>query len=84
MPATLPDAPPAHHAAVSSALDHKYLAPEDAYFNSTASAAAMSARKRKERARSASRRRKGDYKKLLWFRQPCEYGSMRRRVGADF
>ncbi|KAF2679439.1 phosphatidylinositol N-acetylglucosaminyltransferase [Lentithecium fluviatile CBS 122367] len=30
----------------------------------------MSARKRKERARSASRRRKGHYKKLLWFRQP--------------
>jgi hypothetical protein len=72
MAATSSDTRSELHAAVSSALDARYLAPQDAYFNSSAAAAAMSARKRKERARSASRRRKVDYKKLLWFRQPCE------------
>ncbi|KAF2010733.1 GPI2-domain-containing protein [Aaosphaeria arxii CBS 175.79] len=56
-------------------IDPDRLAPEDAY-NSEASRgplaveAAMSARWRRERTRSASRRRKGNYKKLLWFKQP--------------
>jgi hypothetical protein len=72
MPATVPDVAPEERAAISSALETRFLAPEDAYFNSTAAAAAMNARKRKERARSASRRRKVNYKKLLWFKQPCE------------
>ncbi|KAF1975531.1 phosphatidylinositol N-acetylglucosaminyltransferase [Bimuria novae-zelandiae CBS 107.79] len=55
--------------ASSSTLDPKFLAPGDAFFNSAASAA-LSARQRKQRARSTERRRKAQFKKLLWFKQP--------------
>ncbi|KAH7126575.1 phosphatidylinositol N-acetylglucosaminyltransferase-like protein subunit C [Dendryphion nanum] len=59
----------------TAAHDPNRLAPEDAFYTPgprrpLAAEAALSARKRRERARSASRRRKGNYKKLLWFRQP--------------
>ncbi|KAF2192799.1 phosphatidylinositol N-acetylglucosaminyltransferas-like protein subunit C [Zopfia rhizophila CBS 207.26] len=65
-------------------MDPDRLAPEDAYYKSpprrprqhsplglgATDGAAVSARKRREKERSASRRRKGHYKKLLWFKQP--------------
>lgn len=59
----------------ASGHDSQRLAPEDAFYNPAsrrplAAEAALSGRKRRERARSASRRRKGNYKKLLWFKQP--------------
>ena len=57
--------------------DSQRLAPEDAFYNPASrrpltAEAALSGRKRRERPRSSSRRRKGNYKKLLWFKQPCE------------
>ncbi|KAF1948561.1 phosphatidylinositol N-acetylglucosaminyltransferase [Byssothecium circinans] len=60
----------AHATAKSSALNPNYLAPEDAYYHGSPAEAALSARKRKERVHNASHRRKGHYKKLLWFKQP--------------
>ncbi|KAF2642914.1 GPI2-domain-containing protein [Massarina eburnea CBS 473.64] len=53
-----------------SSLNPNYLAPEDVYYHGSSTEATLNARKRKERTRSASRRRKGHYKKLLWFKQP--------------
>ncbi|PSN70553.1 phosphatidylinositol N-acetylglucosaminyltransferas-like protein subunit C [Corynespora cassiicola Philippines] len=50
--------------APSAAIDPHRLAPDDAYYN------AFSSGKRRDRGRSSSRRRKGHYKKLLWFKQP--------------
>lgn len=61
----------AHVAGSSSALDPNYLAPSDVFYNSAANAA-LSARQRRERARSSERRRKPQFKKLLWFKQPCK------------
>jgi phosphatidylinositol glycan class C protein len=74
MPSTL-SALAAAHDSSSSIPDPNRLAPEDAFYRSPplrplTADAALSARKRRERARSASRRRKGNYKKLLWFKQP--------------
>ena len=67
------------HDAASSPPDPSRLAPEDAYYNSPrrplAADAAISARKRRERARSSSRMRKSHYKKLLWFKQPCTFAN---------
>lgn len=54
----------------SSSLDPNYLAPRDV-FTSSAASAALSARQRSSRSRSADRRRKPQFKKLLWFKQPC-------------
>ncbi|KAF2274462.1 GPI2-domain-containing protein [Westerdykella ornata] len=52
--------------------DPDRLAPADAYYRARnlSPDAALSARKRRERTRSATRRQKGHYKKLLWFKQP--------------
>ncbi|KAF2440458.1 phosphatidylinositol N-acetylglucosaminyltransferase [Karstenula rhodostoma CBS 690.94] len=66
---TSPTRVDAHAAASSSALDPNLLAPRDALYGSAVSAA-WGARKRRERARSSDRRRKGQFKKLLWFKQP--------------
>jgi hypothetical protein len=44
----------------------RLLDPVDAFFGPAAMA-----QKRRDRARSSSRRAKGHYKKLLWFKQPC-------------
>jgi phosphatidylinositol glycan class C protein len=45
----------------------RLLDPVDAFFGPAAMA-----QKRRDGARSSSRRRaKGHYKKLLWFKQPC-------------
>lgn len=62
MPSTLPTF-------VAAIPDPTRLAPEDAYYKPP-SDPILSARKHRERPRSASRRRKGHYKKLLWFKQP--------------
>ncbi|KAF2799190.1 GPI2-domain-containing protein [Melanomma pulvis-pyrius CBS 109.77] len=75
---TLAAAAAASNPASSSTLDPNRLAPEDAFyksppmrpFGSLGDGAALSARKRRERARSGSRKPKGNYKKLLWFKQP--------------
>lgn len=74
MPSTLSTLAAAHESS-SAVSDPNRLAPEDAYYRPQPlrplpADAGLSARKRRERARSASRRRKGHYKKLLWFRQP--------------
>lgn len=61
----------AHAAGSSSALNPNYLAPSDVFYKSAANAA-LSARQRSERARSSERRRKPQFKKLLWFKQPCK------------
>ncbi|KAF9735029.1 phosphatidylinositol:udp-c transferase pig-c [Paraphaeosphaeria minitans] len=58
-----------HAAASSSALDPNLLAPRDALYPSAA-ITAWGARKRRERMCSSDRRREGQFKKLLWFRQP--------------
>ncbi|OAG10633.1 phosphatidylinositol N-acetylglucosaminyltransferase [Paraphaeosphaeria sporulosa] len=66
---TSPTRVDAHAVASSSTLDPNLLAPRDALYG-TAVSAAWSARKRRERARSSDRRREGQFKKLLWFKQP--------------
>jgi hypothetical protein len=45
----------------------------------------LSVRKRrdKDRSRSSTGRRKGNYKKLLWFKQPCKPSSRSGRVPTD-
>lgn len=48
----------------SAVPDPDRLAPEDVFYTTVTS------RKGRERVRSAHRRRKGHYKKLLWFKQP--------------
>ena len=61
----------------ASGHDSQRLAPEDALYNlgslrPLTTDGTLGGRKRRERTRSASRRRKGNYKKLLWFKQPCK------------
>lgn len=74
MPSALSTITTAHDSS-SSSHDTSRLAPDDAYYRlplprSAAAEAAMSARKRREIVRSASRRQKGNFKKLLWIKQP--------------
>jgi hypothetical protein len=61
-----------HGAGTCPTLDSNLLAPRDALYGSAASAA-LSARKRRARARSSDRRQEGRFKKLLWFKQPCKH-----------
>jgi hypothetical protein len=79
MPSPLSSLAAAHDSS-ASASDPNRLAPEDAFYKSPlgrslAVDGALGGRKRSNRQRSSSGRRKakGGYKKLLWFRQPCEH-----------
>jgi phage-related protein len=81
MPSPLSSLAAAHDSS-TSASDPNRLAPEDAFYKSPlgrslAVDAALGGRKRsrsnRQRSSSGRRKAKGGYKKLLWFRQPCEH-----------
>lgn len=78
MPSTSTTRLDGHAAATSTALDPAYLIPGHVSRKSGASAV-LSARQPRggERARSSDRRRKAQFKKLLWFKQPCECTAMK-------